>query len=70
MLRAAAALIEAKVPTTRILRSLRRLRTQLPSRVPVSGLRVEAVGDTVVVREGDALVEAVRNAARPSPPIM
>jgi predicted Zn-dependent protease len=52
VLRAAHALVEAKLPTTRILRSLRRLRTQLPPGVPLSGLRVEAVGDAVVVREG------------------
>jgi tetratricopeptide (TPR) repeat protein len=54
VLRAAAALVEARLPTTRILRSLRRLRTQIPSQIPLSGLRVEAVGDAVVVREGDA----------------
>jgi hypothetical protein len=54
VLRAAQALVEAKLPTTRILRSLRRLRTQLPPRMPLSGLRVEAVGDAVVVREGNA----------------
>ncbi|HEX6138665.1 MAG TPA: tetratricopeptide repeat protein, partial [Casimicrobiaceae bacterium] len=55
VLRAAQALVEAKLPTTRILRSLRRLRTQLPPQLPLSGLRVEAVGDAVVVREGNAL---------------
>jgi hypothetical protein len=52
VLRAAHALVQAKLPTTRILRSLRRLRTQLPPGVPLSGLRVEAVGDAVVVRDG------------------
>jgi len=54
VLRAAAALVEAKLPTTRILRSLRRLRAQIPPEIPLSGLRVEAVGDAVVVREGSA----------------
>jgi len=54
VLRAAAALVAARLPTTRILRSLRRLRTQIPPQVPLSGLRVEAVGDAVVVREGSA----------------
>ena len=53
VLRAAAALVEARLPTTRILRSLRRLRTQIPPQIPLSGLRVEAVGDAVVVQEGD-----------------
>jgi tetratricopeptide (TPR) repeat protein len=54
VLRTARALVQAKVPTTRILRSLRRLRKELPSDLPLSGLRVEAVGDAIVVREGDA----------------
>ena len=54
VLRAAQALVEARLPTTRILRSLRRLRTQIPPQIPLSGLRVEAVGDAVVVREGNA----------------
>jgi len=52
VLRAAQTLVAAKLPTTRILRSLRRLRTQLPPEVPLSGLRVEAMGDAVVVRNG------------------
>ena len=55
VLKAAQSLVEAKLPTTRILRSLRRLRTQLPPQLPLSGLRVEAVGDALVVREGNAL---------------
>ena len=54
VLRAAQALVQAELSTTRILRSLRRLRAQVPARVPLSGLRVEAVGDAVVVRDGDA----------------
>jgi hypothetical protein len=54
VLRTAQGLVEAKLPTTRILRSLRRLRTQLPPQMPLSGLRVEAVGDAIVVREGSA----------------
>jgi tetratricopeptide (TPR) repeat protein len=54
VLRTAQALVEAKLPSARILRSLRRLRNQIPPQMPLSGLRVEAVGDAVVVREGDA----------------
>src|SRR5262249_36998338 len=38
---------------TRILRALRRLKSQLPDEVPRGGLRIEAAGDTVVVSEGD-----------------
>lgn len=52
VMRTAQGLVQAKVPTTRILRSLRRLRAQLPPEAPLSGLRVEAVGDAVVVRDG------------------
>ncbi len=52
VLRAARGLREAKLPAARILRSLRRLRAQLPDRVPLSGLHIQAVGDSVVVSEG------------------
>jgi hypothetical protein len=52
VMRTAQSLVEARLPTTRILRSLRRLRAQLPPEVPMSGLRVEAVGDRVVVHDG------------------
>jgi tetratricopeptide (TPR) repeat protein len=53
VLRAAQALTEASIPPARIRRSLRRLRSQLPDQVPLAGLRIEAVGDAVVVSEGD-----------------
>ena len=52
LLRAAQGLTEAKISSTRILRSLRRLRAQLPQQMPLTGLRIEAVGDAVVVNEG------------------
>lgn len=54
LLRAAQGLTEAKIPSSRILRSLRRLRSQLPDEVPMAGLRIAAVGDSVVVSEGSA----------------
>jgi len=53
LLRAAQALTEAKIPSARILRSLRRLRAQLPAQVPLAGLRIGAVGDSVVVSQGE-----------------
>jgi len=53
LMRAAQGLAEAKIPPSRILRSLRKLRAQLPERMPLNGLRIEAVGDAVVVSEGD-----------------
>jgi len=53
MLRAARGLSEAGLSSTRILRALRRLKLQLPDEIPLAGLRIEAVGDAVVVSEGD-----------------
>jgi len=54
VLRTARALRAAKVPARRITRSLRDLRRHLPDSVPLSGLRIAALGDTVVVTEGGA----------------
>jgi tetratricopeptide (TPR) repeat protein len=53
MLRAARGLTEAGLSSTRILRSLRRLKSQLPDEIPRGPLRIEAQGDAVVVSEGD-----------------
>jgi tetratricopeptide (TPR) repeat protein len=52
VLRAARALLQARVPSRRIRRSLRQLRSHLPETAPLSGLSICAVGDRVVVREG------------------
>jgi len=52
VLRAARALIEAKVPRRRIRRALDELRRHLPEEAPLSGLSISAVGEHVVVREG------------------
>lgn len=52
VLRAARALILAKVSRRRIRRSLEDLRRHLPETVPLSGLSICAVGDRVVVRDG------------------
>lgn len=54
VLRAARALIDAKVPRKRIRRSLEDLRRHLPETMPLSGLSISAVGDRVVVRDGSA----------------
>jgi tetratricopeptide (TPR) repeat protein len=51
-LRTAQALADAQVPSRRITRSLKELRRQLPDAMPLSGLRIGAEGDRVVVREG------------------
>jgi len=53
VLRAARALIQAKVPARRIRRSLESLRHKLPASIPLSGLAIGAVGDHVVVRDGE-----------------
>ncbi|HZZ92747.1 MAG TPA: tetratricopeptide repeat protein [Usitatibacter sp.] len=51
-LRTAQALADARVPPRRITRSLKELRRQLPDAMPLSGLRIGAEGDRVVVRQG------------------
>ena len=53
MLRAARALMQAKVSSRRIRRSLESLRGKLPASMPLSGLAIGAVGDHVVVRDGE-----------------
>jgi tetratricopeptide (TPR) repeat protein len=54
VLRAAQGLSQASIPPARILRSLRRLRAKLPEQAPLAGLRIAAVGDMVVVHEGQS----------------
>lgn len=53
VMRAARALIHAKIPRKRIRRSLEDLRRNLPESMPLSGLSICAVGDRVVVRDGN-----------------
>jgi len=52
VLRTAQALVAAKLPARRIMKSLRDLRRQLPASMPLSGLSIGAIGDRVVVRQG------------------
>jgi tetratricopeptide (TPR) repeat protein len=54
VLRTARALIDANIPAKRIRRSLENLRRELPESMPLSGLSISAVGDHVVVRDGEA----------------
>ncbi|HXY96668.1 MAG TPA: tetratricopeptide repeat protein [Steroidobacteraceae bacterium] len=58
VLRTARALIDARVPRKRIRRSLERLRRELPASLPLSGLAISAVGDRVVVRDGETRWQA------------
>jgi tetratricopeptide (TPR) repeat protein len=52
VLRAAKALADAGFSQRRIVKSMRELRRNLPSSMPLSGLSIGAEGDRVVVREG------------------
>ncbi len=52
LLRTAHALQAAQIPPRRILRTLRRLKANLPRELPLSGLRITAVGNDIAVREG------------------
>jgi tetratricopeptide (TPR) repeat protein len=58
LLRTARALLAAKIPAKRIRRSLESLRRELPESMPLSGLAISAVGDHVVVRDGEARWQA------------
>jgi tetratricopeptide (TPR) repeat protein len=52
VLRTAQELSAAKVPRRRITQSMKELRRHLPDALPLSGLRICAVADRVVVKEG------------------
>ena len=58
VLRTAQALSASLVPQRRIIKALKELRRNLPDEMPLSGLRIAAVGDSVVVKEGDARWQA------------
>lgn len=51
LLRTAHALQESKIPPRKILRSLARLKATLPQELPLTGLRITAVGADVAVRD-------------------
>src|SRR6185295_7234708 len=52
VLRTAQELSAAKVPRRRITQAMKELRRHLPQAMPLSGLRIAAVNDRVVVKEG------------------
>ncbi len=58
VLRTAGTLRAAKIPAQKINRTLRQIRQSLPAALPLSGLSILAVGDRIVVREGQALRES------------
>lgn len=51
LLRTAFALQQAQIPPRKILRSLARLKADLPEELPLTGLRITAVGADVAVRD-------------------
>jgi len=54
LLRTAYGLRAAQIPPRKILASLRRLRSMLPREMPLTGLRISAVGNEVAVNDGPA----------------
>ncbi len=54
ILRTAQTLANAKIPAKRINRSLKELRKQLPETMPLTGLSIGAIGESIVVRDGAA----------------
>jgi tetratricopeptide (TPR) repeat protein len=59
LLRTALQLRAAQVPARRINQALRRLRADLPDELPLSGVRVTAVGNEIAVRTGPAQWDAL-----------
>lgn len=51
LLRTAYALHQAKIPPRKILQSLRKLRASLPQELPLTGMRITAIGADVAVRD-------------------
>ena len=58
LLRTAHSLQAAQIAPSKILRSLKRLRARLPSELPLTGLRITAVGNEIAVKEGQTQWQA------------
>lgn len=58
LLRTAHHLRRADIPPRRMLRSLRQLRARLPDSMPLAGLRIQAIGSEVAVRDAQAAWQA------------
>jgi len=52
LLRTAHSLTTAQIPPRKILRSLRHLKDTLPQELPLTGLRITAVGNEIAVKQG------------------
>lgn len=58
LLRTAKGLLAARIAPQKVRRALQRLREQLPTGRPLTGVRISAEGDRVVVRDGDSIWDA------------
>lgn len=58
LLRTAHALQKANIPPRKILRSLVKLKAELPAELPLTGLRITAVGADVAVRDPSGRLQA------------
>ena len=58
LLRTAYSLQSAQISPRKILRSLRQLKATLPDELPLTGLRIAAVGNDIAVKDGDRQWEA------------
>jgi len=58
LLKTAQGLATVKVPPRRIKQALTRLRVELPESVPLSGVRISAVGARVVIQQGSSQWQA------------
>ncbi len=58
LLRTAHQLQAADIPTRKIVRALQRLRATLPAELPLSGLRITAVGNSIAVHDRGSRWEA------------
>ena len=54
LLRTAVELQAARIPPRKILSALKKLRSTLPDELPLTGLRITAVGNDVTVRDGQS----------------
>jgi tetratricopeptide (TPR) repeat protein len=58
VLRTAFQLQAANITTRKILRALARLKADLPEELPLSGIRITAIGDTIAVKTGQSQWDA------------
>ncbi|MBN3756326.1 tetratricopeptide repeat protein [Paraburkholderia sp. Tr-20389] len=59
LLRTALQLRASNIPPRRIIQALTRLRAELPTELPLSGIRVTAVGNDIAVRTGPSQWDAI-----------